>query len=118
LFADADQAREQLEPVLAALPSEARVLITDQLTNTVNAGDGGLTFGLLASLLATLWATSGGMQALMTGLNIIWGEEETRNYIKLRGISLLLTLGALIAAVVAIALVAAFPVALDWLGLD
>jgi membrane protein len=118
LFADANQAREQLEPVLAALPSEARVLIGDQLTKTVEAGDGGLTFGLLASLLATLWATSGGMQALMTGLNIIWGEEETRNYVKLRGISLLLTIGALIAAVVAIALVAAFPLVLDWLGLD
>ncbi|GAA1038385.1 hypothetical protein GCM10009557_54220 [Virgisporangium ochraceum] len=118
LFADAGQAREQLSPILGALPAEARDLIATQLDKTVEAGDGGLTFGLLASLLATLWATSGGMQALMTGLNIIWGEQETRNYVKLRGISLLLTVGALIAAAVAIALVAAFPVALDRLGLD
>jgi membrane protein len=118
LFADAGQAREQLSPILTALPAEARDLIATQLDKTVEAGDGGLTFGLLASLLATLWATSGGMQALMTGLNVIWGEQETRNYVKLRGISLLLTIGALVAAAVAIALVAAFPVALDWLGLD
>jgi membrane protein len=118
LFADADQARDQLEPVLSALPAEARVLITEQLDKTVSAGDGGLTFGLVASLVAVLWAASGGMQALMTGLNIIYGQEETRNYFKLRGISLLLTVGALAAAVVAIALVAAFPVVLDWTGLD
>jgi membrane protein len=118
LFADAGQAREQLSPILTALPSEARDLITTQLDKTVEAGDGGLTFGLFASLLATLWATSGGMQALMTGLNVIWGEQETRNYVKLRGISLLLTVGALVAAAVSIALVAAFPVVLDWLGLD
>src|SRR5688500_8150074 len=72
LFADAGQAREQLSPVLGALPAEARTLIGDQLDQTVEAGDGGLTFGLIASLLAVLWAASGGMQALMTGLNIIY----------------------------------------------
>lgn len=118
LVADGDQAREQLEPVLSAMPAEARDLLLPRLDETVNAGSGGLTFGLVASLLAVLWAASGGMQALMTGLNIIYGEKETRNYAKLKGISLLLTLGALIAAVVAIALVAAFPVILDWIGLD
>ena len=52
LFADANQASEQLSPILSALPQEARVLIETQLTKTVEAGDGGLTFGLLASLLA------------------------------------------------------------------
>ena len=118
LFADADQARDQLAPILGALPEDARPLITDQLDKTVEAGDGGLTFGLVASLLAVLWAASGGMQALMTGLNMIYGEKETRNYAQIRGISLLLTIGALISAMVAIALVAAFPVVLDRVGLD
>jgi membrane protein len=118
LFADAGQARDQLAPILGALPSDARPLITDQLDKTVEAGDGGLTFGLVASLLAVLWAASGGMQALMTGLNIIYGEKETRNFAQLRGISLLLTIGALISAAVAIALIAAFPVVLDRIGLD
>ncbi|GAA0928736.1 hypothetical protein Vau01_057600 [Virgisporangium aurantiacum] len=118
LFADAGQAREQLSPILGALPEDARTLITDQLDKTVDAGGGGLTFGLVASLLAVLWAASGGMQALMTGLNIIYGAQETRNFAQLRGISLLLTIGALISAGVAIALVAAFPVVLDRIGLD
>src|SRR6185436_5685244 len=78
----------------------------------------GLTFGLVASLLATLWATSGGMQALMTGINIIYGVDETRNFARIKGTALGLTLGALIAAGLSIGLVAAFPVALDAIGLD
>ena len=118
MFADAGQARDQLSPILGALPDDARTLITDQLDKTVDAGGRGLTFGLVASLLAVLWAASGGMQALMTGLNIIYGEKETRNFAQLRGISLLLTVGALVSAMVAIALVAAFPVVLDRIGLD
>jgi membrane protein len=118
LVADAQQAQAQLEPVLSALPAEARELIVPRLAQTVEASDGGLTFGLIASLLATLWATSGGMQALMTGLNIIYGEHETRNYLRLKGIALILTLGALVAAALAIGLVAVFPIMLDWVGLD
>jgi membrane protein len=118
LVADANQAQQQLEPVLSALPQDARNLILPRLAQTVDANDGGLTLGLVASLLATLWATSGGMQALMTGINMIYGVRETRNYLRLKGTALGLTLGALIAAALAIFLVAAFPVLLDWLGLD
>jgi membrane protein len=118
LVADAQQARDQLEPVLSALPADARNLILPRLDQTVDASDGGLTFGLVASLLVTLWATSGGMQALMTGINIIYGVDETRNFVRLKSTALGLTLGALIAAGLSIGLVAAFPVALDAIGLD
>jgi membrane protein len=118
LVADAQQAQDQLQPVLSALPEDARSLIVPRLAQTVDASDGGLTFGLVASLLATLWATSGGMQALMTGINIIYGVEETRNFVRLKSTALGLTMGALIAAGLAIALVAAFPVALHAIGLD
>jgi len=118
LVADAQQARDQLEPVLSTLPADARSLIVPRLDQTVDASGGGLTFGLVASLLATLWATSGGMQALMTGINIIYGVDETRNFVRLKSTALGLTLGALIAAGVSIGLVAAFPVVLDVIGLD
>ena len=118
LVADAQQAQEQLEPVLSALPADARSLIVPRLNQTVDASEGGLTLGLVASLLATLWAASGGMQALMTGINIIYGVEETRNFVRLKATALGLTLGALIAAALAIGLVAAFPVVLDLVGLD
>jgi membrane protein len=118
LVADAAQVREQLEPLMTGLPPDARELLLAQLTAAVDANGGGLTFGLVVSLAATVWAASGGMQAVMTGLNVITEQTETRNFAKLKGLALLMTFGALVAAAVALGLVAAFPIVLDRLGLD
>jgi membrane protein len=118
LVADPTRIRGQLAPVVKVLPDQAADLVVNQLTSVVRAGSGGLTLGLVVSLLATIWAAAGGMQALITGLNIIYGAEESRNFLKLRGLSIALTFGALVTVGVALGLVAAFPVALKFLGLS
>jgi membrane protein len=45
------------------------------------------------SALLTLWAASNGMNAIIRGINKAYNEEETRSFWKLRGISILFTLG-------------------------
>jgi membrane protein len=117
LVADAQQVQEQIEPLLSGLPKDARDLLVTQLTRIVEKSDGGLSVGLAVSLLAAVWAASGGVQALMTGLNIITEQRETRNFLRLKATALGLTLGALVAAAVALGLIAVFPIALRWLGL-
>jgi membrane protein len=116
LVADAQQVREQLDPVVGGLPPDARELVYAQLIKAVEAGDSGLTIGLVVSLLATIWAASGGTQALMTGLNVISEQRETRGFPRLKGTALGLTVGALVTAAAALGLIAVFPIALDWLG--
>jgi membrane protein len=64
-----------------------------------------------------LWSVSSGVQALVKGLNRVYDEEETRGFLKLRGLSLLLTVGAIVVAVVALALIAVFPAVVDRLEL-
>jgi membrane protein len=118
LVARADQVEGQLEPVLRVLPSEAGGLLLRQLEAAAAANDNGLTIGLVISLLATLWAATGGMSALMTGLNVAYGVRDERGFVKVRAAALALTLGALVSAVVALGLIAAFPVVLDRVGLD
>jgi membrane protein len=59
LVADASQAEEQLRPLLRALPTDAGSLLLRQLQSAVEADAGGLTIGLVASLLATAWAATG-----------------------------------------------------------
>jgi membrane protein len=117
LVTDAQQVREQVTPLLTGLPQDARGLLLRQLESVVEANAGGLTVGLVASLLGTVWAASGGMQALMTGLNVINDTKEDRGFVKRRALALGLTLGALVSAVLVLALVAAFPIVLDWIGL-
>src|SRR5512132_3629445 len=117
MVADPDQVKTQVGELAKSLPSGADQLLTAQLTNVVNAGRQALSIGLVLSLLALLWSVSSGVQGLIKSLNVIYDEQETRGFVKLRGLSLLLTLGAIVVTVVALALITVFPSAIDRLGL-
>jgi membrane protein len=117
MVADPQQIASQVSEFAKSLPSGADTLITEQLQNVAGAGRQALSLGLAISLLAVLWSASGGVQGLVKGLNLVYDERETRGFLKLRGLSLLLTLGAIVVAVVALALIAVFPGFVEGLGL-
>jgi membrane protein len=117
MVADPAEVESQVGEFAKSLPSGADQLITEQLNNVVNAGEQALSVGLALSLLAVLWSVSSGVQGLVKSLNLVYDERETRGFLKLRGLSLLLTLGAIVVAVVALALIAVFPAMIDDLGL-
>ena len=117
MVADPAQVEKQVGELTRSLPAGADQLLTSQLTNVVNAGRQALSIGLVISLLALLWSVSSGVQGLIKSLNVIYDEQETRGFVKLRGLSLLLTLGAIVVTVVALALITVFPSAIDRLGL-
>lgn len=118
LGADPAQVSSQLAPVARHLPADVGQLLTDQLTDAVHANHGGLTVGLVASLLGAIWAASGGVNGLTRGLTIIFDTAAQQRMLRQRAVSLALTLGALIVVVLALALVAVFPVMLGHLGLS
>ena len=117
MVADPAQVESQVAEFAKSLPAGADQLLTTQLKNVTSAGRQSLSIGLVVSLLAVLWSASSGVQGLVKGLNLVYDEQETRGFLKLRGLSLLLTLGAILMAVVAIALVAVFPAVIGDLGL-
>jgi membrane protein len=117
MVADPAQVESQVSEFAKSLPAGADQLLTTQLKNVTSAGRQSLSIGLVVSLLAVLWSASSGVQGLVKGLNLVYDERESRGFLKLRGLSLLLTLGAILMAVVAIALVAVFPAVIGDLGL-
>lgn len=117
LVSDPNQVGQQISPVVRTLPPDVGNLLTDQLRDAVAANHGGLTAGLVASLLGTLWAASGGVNALTRGLTIILDTPPARSPLRQRAVSVALTLGALVAAAVALALITVFPVVLGHVGL-
>jgi membrane protein len=117
MVADPAQVESQVSEFAKGLPAGADELITEQLSNVVNAGQQALSIGLAISLLAVLWSASGGVQGLVKSLNLVYDERETRGFVKLRGLSLMLTLGAIVVVMVALALIAVFPGVIDDLGL-
>lgn len=71
------------------LPEEAMALVQETLTDIVREPRGGL---LSIGLIATLWAASRGMAALMNALNKAYGVKEGRPWWKVQATALGLTL--------------------------
>ena len=82
-------------------PEEARMLLTDQLQRMTAASDRSLGVGALVALLLALWSSAKGVKSLMTALDIVYGERESRGFFKLNATALLLTLAMLIRAALA-----------------
>ena len=61
------------------------------------------------SILAALWSASGGVGNIVTAVNLAYDEVETRNFVKLKVTSLLLTLGAIVFVLITFGLVAVVP---------
>jgi membrane protein len=117
LVASREQAAQQVEEFTAGLPESAQALIRDQVTAITENAGGALTLSLVISILAAVWSASGGVNNLVKAVNIAYDEVETRNFLKLRALSLGLTLGAVVFVVLTIGLVAVLPIVLDALPL-
>jgi membrane protein len=117
LVASPADAAKQVEGFSSNLPSSAKDLISTQLANITSNSGGALTFGLIVSILGALWSASGGVGNLVKAVNIAYDEVETRNFLKMRALSLGLTLGAIVFVLLAFGLVAVVPAAIDALPL-
>jgi membrane protein len=117
LVADPVQITQQVQSFTAGLPQASSQLISDQLKAITDSSGGALTIGLVISLVAALWSASSGVSNLIAAVNIAYEEKETRGFLKLRGIALLLTLGTVVFLVLTLALIAIVPVVLQALPL-
>lgn len=83
------------------MPAETMEVVEKNIINILSERNGGLlTFGFLG----TIWSASNGMNAFIHSMNIAYDVEETRNFIKARIISIVLTLGLVVAFIVMLGL--------------
>ena len=108
LFADPATIANQLNSMTAALPDEARQIITDQVTMQASRR-AALSVGLIISVVIALWSASAGINNLLTAINVAYDEEEKRGFVKKRLMSLGLTIAAIVFMVIIISLVAVLP---------
>lgn len=117
LVADPQEVEEQISGLVEAMPEDVASLLSRQLTDIASSSESALGFGLLLSLGGALFAASGGMQNLVKAINLTYDEEETRGFLRLRGLALLMTVGLVLFLAVAVGLVAVLPVVLEATGL-
>jgi membrane protein len=97
------------------MPPESLKLLTDALHNLVTKNQAGLSVSLVISVLIAIWSARVGTGALMTALNMAYGEGEKRNFIWFNAVALALTAGLVLFGIVAIFTVAVIPAILNFL---
>ncbi len=78
------------------VPAAIRDILETQLSPLANARPTSLGIAAATSLAAVLWTTSGGLQNLVKATNIAYEAKETRGMIKLRLLSIALSIALLI----------------------
>lgn len=113
LVAEPGEVQRQVAVNLAAAPREVRALAVDQLEGVTTASSTGLGIGLVAGVVLALWSASSGMKSLLGAINTVYDERESRSFVPLRGLALLLTLGAILFLAGAFLVLTVVPAALE-----
>ena len=110
LVASPEGIQEHVSMLTSILPADGAGVIQTQLEDLASQGGRTLGFGLLLTLLVTLWSARLGMAGLMAAMNIVYGEEEERSFVKKALVSLGLTLGFIVGILVMLATTLLVPV--------
>src|SRR5690606_2375206 len=98
-------------------PPEAAKLLEEQMQRLAAGGETGLGWGAVIGFLAALWSSSKAVKGMMLALNIAYGEEESRGFIKENLMGLWLTFLIVVAVTTALAFIMVAPPLLDRLPL-
>lgn len=103
LVADPADIQRTVDDLLAAAPAEVQDLVSSQLSSIVDSSSSSLRLGAIVGLVVALWSASSAVKHLVGAISLAYDEEETRGFLRLRGLALLLTIGGIVlmAAVVA-----------------
>jgi membrane protein len=117
LFADNSTIGANLQALSLMLPEGSFQIVQDQVARVLAKGNTALGATFLLGLALALWSANAGVKALLDALNAAYEARETRSFIRLNLLSLMFTTGAIMALMLMVSAVVAFPLALDHVGL-
>ena len=100
---------ERSQWLLTMFPPSAADLMASQLDDIAGTTEESLTFAALISLGVALWLASNATDSLVQGLAMIYEEQETRHFIKLRLIIIGLTIALIVGFCLTLLIIAAVP---------
>jgi membrane protein len=118
LFSDPGSITKHLDQISGFAPGGAIEVAREQLTRVTSKGNQtlGLTFAI--GLAVSLWSANAAMKALFDTLNIVYGEQEKRGFLKLNAMSLTFTIAAIAFVLLALGAVVVVPVVLNYLSMS
>lgn len=112
LVSDPTAVSNQITSFAKVLPHEVLPMIEEQLKR-ITTNVGAASMSTIIGLLIALYSSASATKALIQGMNICYGEREKRSFIKLNLIAIVMTVGAIVAVLLAFSLVAIIPAILQ-----
>ena len=117
LFANPVAINSQIQSLAGVMPGGAIEVIEGQISSLTHAGGGSLGLGFAIGLVTALWSANAGSKAIFDALNVVYGEEEKRGFMRLTLTSLAFTCGAIVFLAIILGALIAIPIALKFLDL-
>jgi membrane protein len=109
LVADPGRVTEQVSRLGGSLSPSTRTVVTEWLASLTATSHQRLGVGLVIGLLAVLWTVSSGVRTLIKAITAAYEQDETRGFLRLRGLALVMSTGVIAVAVVMVAAIGVAP---------
>tara|TARA_R110002124_G_scaffold1797_8_gene11403 strand:+ start:9414 stop:10463 length:1050 start_codon:yes stop_codon:yes gene_type:complete len=109
---------QQLSLLDGIIPQSGLDIVRDQLVRLTSQDERSLGITLIVSLAVALWGAGAGIKALFEAMNVVYGEQEKRNFFKVNLLALVFLLGGLVLTIVMLSVVLVLPVGLSLLSLS
>ncbi|MFK7914498.1 MAG: YihY/virulence factor BrkB family protein [Pseudomonadales bacterium] len=108
----------QITAISEYLPADAQLIVAQQLNDLAAAEQKALGWGIVFSVVLSLWSASKAMRSLFGGLNAVYDEYERRSYLFLSAQSLLFTLLGLVLFALMLLVIGVIPTVLEFLPIS
>ncbi|MCX2836763.1 YihY/virulence factor BrkB family protein [Salinimicrobium sp. MT39] len=117
LAMDPQSLQGQLQKISQVMPQQAFEIIQTQLKDLVSTPQSALSWSLAIGILLSLWSSNKGMKSLFTGIDIAYGTNNERGFIKQNALTLLFTFGAILLVILSLGIIVIWPVIIDEISL-
>jgi len=117
LFFNASTIANNLSLLSDIVPANVLSIVHEQAQRIAANSGRALSVGIIVGILVSLWSAMSGVKAMIDALNVIYEQQERRNFFKLSLVALVFTLGGFATFLLAIAAVIVLPLVLAPIGL-
>ncbi|KQT85898.1 YihY/virulence factor BrkB family protein [Aurantimonas sp. Leaf443] len=100
------------------LPQAGTELLQSQLERLVTQDPASLSLGFVFGLAFSLWSANNGIKTLFEAMNVAYGEQERRSFLKLNAVAFCFTLGAVAVGILLFTAVGVVPIVMAIFGLS
>jgi membrane protein len=118
IIIDPNTVTDQLQSLSGVVPDAALNIVGDQMQRIASQPANHLSLAFVTGLVIALWSANNGIKAMFEGLNVVYDTKEDRSFLRLNGVSLMFTLGAIVMVIVALGAIVVIPAVLAFVGLS